>query len=217
MTTAVYFDCDGTLLTLDCGYDDLFESACDAAGINATANAQAAYGEAFFEAFESFDPDPYEAGMRAVVEETGVDADPGPLAAAYVDAEVAASTPADGAREALDAFDGPDAALGVLTNGVASVQRRKLEHAGLFERFDAYLPSYAVGTHKPDPAVFEAARERLPADEYVYVGDSLEHDVRPARRRGFLAIHVDADGEPGVVSVDGLDTLAKSTRDSSPP
>ena len=206
---AVYFDCDGTLLTLECSYDALFESACDSVGVDATAAAQAAYGEAFFDAFGEFEPDPYRAGMAAAVEAEGLDADPTALAAAYVDAEVAASTPAEGARDALDAFDGADASLGVLTNGVASVQRRKLAAAGLFDRFDAYLPSYEVGAHKPDPDIFAAARERLDADEYVYVGDSLEHDARPARDAGFLAVHVDTEGKPGVVTVDGLDTLSR--------
>lgn len=206
---ATYFDCDGTLLTLDCSYDDLFERACDAAGVDASAEAQAAYGESFFEAFESFAPDPYRAGMAGAVDATGLDADPDSLAAAYVDAEVAASTPAEGASDALDAFDGPDDVLGVLTNGVASVQRRKLEAAGLFDRIDAYLPSYEVGVHKPDPEIFAAARERVGADEYVYVGDSLESDARPARDAGFLPIHVDAERESGIVGVDGLDTLTR--------
>jgi len=206
---AVYFDCDGTLLTLDCSYDDLFRRACDAANVDATADRQATYAEAFFEAFESFHPDPYRAGMAAAVEAGNLDADPAELATAYVAAEVAAATPADGAREALDAFDDADTALGVLTNGVTDVQRRKLEMAGLFDRFDAYLPSYAIEAHKPDPAIFEAARERIDAEEYVYVGDSLEHDVRPARTAGFLPVHVDGEAEERAVGVDGLETLAR--------
>ncbi len=206
---AAYFDCDGTLLTLDCSYDDLFERACDATGAEATADAQAAYGEGFFAAFQSFDPDPYHEGMAAAVEAGDLDADPSVLRDAYVDAEVEASTPADGARAAIDAFDGPDTALGILTNGVTAVQRRKLEAAGVFDRFDAYLPSYEIEAHKPDPAIFAAARDRLKGDQYVYVGDSLEHDVRPAREAGFLAVHVDSEGESGTVAVDGLDTLSR--------
>ena len=209
---AVYVDCDGTLLTLDCSYDDLFERTCGAAGVDATADRQAAYSERFFEAFESFHPDPYRAGMAAAVETGDLDADPADLATAYVDAEVRAATPAEGAREALDAFDDADTALGLLTNGVTEVQRRKLESAGLFDRFDAYLPSYEIEAHKPDPAIFEAAQERLDAEEYVYVGDSLEHDALPAREAGFLAVHVDTENESGVVGVDGLDTLAALRR-----
>lgn len=206
---AAYFDCDGTLLTLDCSYDDLFQRACDAVGVEPDPDQQAAYGEAFFAAFQSFDPDPYRAGMAAAVDAGSLDADPSTLRDAYVDAEVEASTPADGARETLDAFDSPDTTLGILTNGVTEVQRRKLEAAGLFDRFDAFLPSYEIEAHKPDPAIFAAARDRLAADEYVYVGDSLEHDVQPARQAGFLAVHVDGEGEPGTVAVDGLDTLSR--------
>jgi HAD superfamily hydrolase (TIGR01549 family) len=206
---AVYFDCDGTLLTLDCSYDDLFERACDAVGVDATPDLQATYAEAFFEAFESFHPDPYRAGMAAAVESSDLDADPDALRDAYVDAEVAAATPADGARDAIEAFDGPDTALGLLTNGVTDVQRRKLASVGLFDRFDVYLPSYEIEAHKPDPAIFEAAQEQLDAEKYVYVGDSLEHDAVPARDAGFLAVHVDAENESGVVRVDGLGTLAR--------
>lgn len=209
---AAYFDCDGTLLTLDCSYDDLFQRACDAAGIDPEPGLQAAYGEAFFEAFQSFAPDPYHEGMAAAVEAGDLDADPTALRDAYVDAEVEASTPADGAETAIDAFDGPETALGILTNGVTDVQRRKLDAAALLDRFDAFLPSYAVEAHKPDPAIFAAARDRLDADEYVYVGDSLEHDVQPAREAGFLAVHVDGEGEPGTVAVDGLDTLSRLRR-----
>jgi putative hydrolase of the HAD superfamily len=209
---AAYFDCDGTLLTLDCSYDDLFQRACDAANVDPDPDLQAAYGEAFFAAFQSFDADPYRAGMAAAVEAGDLDASPSALRDAYVDAEVEASTPAGGAEAAIDAFDGPDTALGILTNGVTDVQRRKLETAGLFERFEAYLPSYSVEAHKPDPAIFAAARDRIDADEYVYVGDSLEHDVQPAREAGFLAIHVDGEGEAGTVAVDGLDTLSRLRR-----
>ncbi|NHX37103.1 MULTISPECIES: HAD family hydrolase [Halolamina] len=207
---AVYVDCDGTLLTLDCAYDALFERACESVGVDATPDAQAAYSERFLEAFSEFRPNPYRAGMAAAVGTGGIDADPEALAAAYVDAEVEASVSAEGARDALDALEGADTALGVLTNGVTAVQRRKLEAAGLFDRFDAYLPSYEVGAHKPDPAIFDAARDRLDAEEYVYVGDSLEHDARPAREAGFLAVHVDSGAEPGVVAVDGLDTLGRA-------
>lgn len=75
---AIYVDCDGTL---DCGYGDLFETACAAADI--------------------------EAG--------DFDADPTTLATAYVDAEVDASTPAEGTHRALNAFDEAATQLGVLT------------------------------------------------------------------------------------------------------
>lgn len=65
-------------------------------------------------------------------------------------------------------------------------------------------------SYEPGPDIFEAARERLPADEYVYVGDSLESDVRPAREAGFRPVHLDRTSEAGAVTVDGLATLGRT-------
>jgi putative hydrolase of the HAD superfamily len=210
MTTAVYVDCDGTLLTLAGSYADLFATACDRVGVEADPGPlSATYSERFFEAFEAFAPDPYLSGVDAAFDHHGVEADSELFAEALVDAEVEATVVDEGASEALERL-AADASLGVLTNGVADLQRRKLEHHGLFERFDAYLPSYEVGSHKPSPEIFEAARERLDAEGYVYVGDSMESDIRPARDAGFLPVHLDRTSEAGAVTVDGLSTLGRT-------
>ena len=89
---AIYVDCDGTLLTLDCSYGDLFDAACEPVGVDPTPEIQAAYSEHFFDAFADFHPNPYRAGMAAAVEAGDVNVDPDALAAAYIDAEVEAST-----------------------------------------------------------------------------------------------------------------------------
>lgn len=208
MSTAIYFDCDGTLLTFEGSYGELFATACDRAGVDVDpAPLSATYSERFFEAFEAFHPEPYLEGTRVAFEEHGVDADPGWFVDTLLDAEVSATVVDDGIHDALDQFD--DARLGVLTNGVAAVQRRKLERHDLLGRFDAFLPSYEVGAHKPSPEIFAAARDRLPADGHVYVGDSLEDDIGPAREAGYLPVHLDRDGEAGV-AVDGLGTLGRA-------
>lgn len=210
MSTAIYFDCDGTLLTFEGGYGELFGTACDQVGVDADHEALlATYSERFFAAFEAFTPEPYLAGTRAAFEAHDVDADPERFVDALLSAEVDGTVVDEGTHEALDRFD-EGAQLGVLTNGVAAVQRRKLEQHDLFDRFDAFLPSYEVGAHKPSPEVFAAARERLPDDDHVYVGDSLEADVRPAREAGFLPVHVDRDGEAGVAGIDDLGTLGRA-------
>lgn len=209
MTTAIYFDCDGTLLTFEDEYAELFATACDRVGIHTDPEPlSASYSERFFEAFDAFHPEPYLEGTRAAFEEHDVDVDPTRFVDALLAVEIAGTVVDGGAHEALDQFD-DDVRLGVLTNGVAAVQRQKLERHDLFERFDAFLPSYEVGAHKPSPEIFEAARERLPADEHVYVGDSLEADIRPAHEAGFLPVHVDRTSEAGV-AIDHLETLARA-------
>ena len=211
MTTAIYLDCDGTLCRLSTSHSDLFRIACDRVGIDAdTGPLSATYTEEFFRAFEAFDPDPYLAGSRAAFDHHDIDADPERFADALATAEIEHTVVEDGTREVLDSL-AAGASVGVLTNGVADIQRRKLERHDLFDRFDAYVPSYEVGSHKPSQELFEAARERLPADDYVYVGDSIGNDIEPAREAGFLAVHLDRTNEPGAVGIDGFATLDRLT------
>lgn len=207
MSIACYFDCDGTLVEYDAAYAEVFAAACDRADVAADpAVLLGSYDEPFFEAFAAFDPDPYREGAAAAFEAHGVDADPGRFAEALRAVEVERSVVRPGTRETLDRV-ADDHAVGVLTNGLADQQRRKLERHDLFDVLDAYVPSYEVGAHKPDPAVFEAARERLSVDEYVYVGDSPEHDIEPAGDAGFHAVRVDP--EAATVTVPDVGSLGR--------
>ncbi|WP_284012904.1 HAD family hydrolase [Halobaculum litoreum] len=205
MSTAWFFDCDGTLVEFTAPYDEIFCDTCAAVGV-ARDDARSlfeSYNDAFFDAFGAFHPEPYREGMAGALAAAGldVDVDAASLAASLCETEAAATTVREGTRATLDALADDGVALGVLTNGVAAQQRRKLTRHGLFDLFDAYVPSYEVGAHKPDPEPFAVARDRLPADEHVYVGDSRDHDVVPAREAGFRAVHVDHDADPGVVTV----------------
>lgn len=76
-------------------------------------------------------------------------------------------------------------ALGVVSNFYGNLDRI-LADAGLAPHLTAVLDSTVVGFSKPDPAVFALALERLgvaPA-EALFVGDSLDKDIAPARRAG---------------------------------
>ncbi|MGH7921319.1 MAG: HAD family hydrolase, partial [Candidatus Dormibacteraceae bacterium] len=82
--------------------------------------------------------------------------------------------------------------IGLLTNGLADIQRRKLEHAGLTGCFDAIVVSGEVGVGKPDRAVFELVRADLGVDpsSLLMVGDSWSRDVRGALAAGWSAVWV---------------------------
>jgi putative hydrolase of the HAD superfamily len=99
----------------------------------------------------------------------------------YVSTEVPGGT-----RETLSAIDAP---LGVLTNGLPAWLRGKLAHRDLLSPFEAVVASYEAGAHEPDRAPFDLARERLPADRHVLVGDDREADVEGAHAAGFEAVH----------------------------
>ncbi len=79
------------------------------------------------------------------------------------------------------------------------------EEAGLASSLDVILDSTQVGISKPDPNIFLMALEGLdllPA-QVIFVGDSMERDVMPARALGMKTIwlmgpnpRVPADAEP---------------------
>jgi len=70
------------------------------------------------------------------------------------------------------------------------MQRAKVDAGGFGDAFDAVVVSRDVGVGKPDPGIFAAAEERLPADSYVFVADALDRDVRAAEAAGWRGVYV---------------------------
>jgi putative hydrolase of the HAD superfamily len=196
---AVWFDLDGTLVRFARPYGELIGEALDRHGLSRTGGRVRAYDETFYRAFEAHEPEPVRVGMAAVVEAAGdgtgdPPADPGALARTLREVEYAATEPAPDAAAALAALADDGHAVGVLTNGLPAWQRGKLAAVGLADRVDAVVASYEAGAHKPEPAPFDLARERLSAGTHWMVGDDREADVAGARSAGFRAIHVDRGG-----------------------
>jgi putative hydrolase of the HAD superfamily len=195
--TAIFFDLDGTLVQLDRPYEEIPAAVLETHLGTAPPELVGTYSEAFFEAFRAFDPEPYHAGMEAALAaaEGDPDADPDAMVATLREVEFDALAVDEAAPESV-ANLAEDAAVGVLTNGVDDWQRAKLAHVGLDDQFDAVLTSYEVGAHKPDAAIFEAAADRLPAEEYAMVGDS-DDDVEGARAAGWVPVrYEDAESAP---------------------
>ena len=74
--------------------------------------------------------------------------------------------------------------LGVVTNGIERVQRRRLSESGLLAPFNVVVTSERAGFTKPDPRIIELAlrRLRVKAGEAVYVGDAPAIDALAANR-----------------------------------
>jgi putative hydrolase of the HAD superfamily len=88
--------------------------------------------------------------------------------------------------------------LGVLTNGVPSIQRRKVAALGLAELVDSivFASECGDGTGKPDRTAFVAVLDHLgtSAERSVFVGDDLEADMAGARGAGMRTIYVAPHG-----------------------
>ena len=51
-----------------------------------------------------------------------------------------------------------------------------------------------AGVAKPDPEIYEYAREQVDADEYAMVGDDYEGDVVAPREAGFVPVRYEDEG-----------------------
>ena len=71
-----------------------------------------------------------------------------------------------------------------------------LDRVGLAPLVDAVVASASVGAAKPDPRLFEAALRAVGCGpgEALFVGDSIERDVRGARDAGIRAALLRRDG-----------------------
>lgn len=74
--------------------------------------------------------------------------------------------------------------MGVVTNGIDRVQRRRLRASELMDSFPVVVTSERAGFTKPDPRIMEIAlkRMRVRPDEAVYVGDDPQVDGLAANR-----------------------------------
>jgi putative hydrolase of the HAD superfamily len=112
--------------------------------------------------------------------------------------------------------------LGVLSNGAASEQRRKLSSLGLLPRFDAVLTSEEAGAAKPVPLVFHLACEalRVAPAEAIHVGDRFDLDAVAAQRAGLGGVWLNRRREALPVAekiwiIAGLEKLAPLLKDWS--
>jgi HAD superfamily hydrolase (TIGR01509 family) len=89
--------------------------------------------------------------------------------------------------------------LGIVTNGVRRLQRRKLTGCGLLPWFDAVAVSGEVGTGKPDPGIFAHIAKQLavPLESCLMVGDNASRDVQGGVNAGMRTVWVDRGFKPG--------------------
>lgn len=77
--------------------------------------------------------------------------------------------------------------LYLMTNGTASIQRRRLESAGILPFFKDVFISHEIGFNKPDPRYFEycfSCIDGFEREKAVIIGDSLSSDIRGGNQVG---------------------------------
>jgi len=213
MTEVLCFALDGVLVHRTRSDAEILREVFTDHGIEPSEELLGTARDAFRDAFEGMAPAPYRQSMAAVVSATGAagsgpdaigegrEADPDDMVATLRERTYDGTTVPDAARESLAGL-ADDSALAVITNGPREWQVGKLDHHGLADRFDAVVASYEVGAHVPDAAPFDRLRERVPADEYVMIGDS--EAVEGARAADFVPIEYRTDGPDLWATIDAL-------------
>jgi HAD superfamily hydrolase (TIGR01549 family) len=116
-------------------------------------------------------------------------------------------------REGLEALKGTYR-LGILANQQRWI-RQIMARDGLDGFFELWTISDEVGIDKPDPGIFELAREGagVPADRCAFVADRLDNDIVPARRAGMRTVWMlrgEAPREPTAGQVALADASVRS-------
>ena len=193
MTTAIFFALDGTLLTRTDPFDAVLADTFERELGRVEADWLARFEDRYSVHADAFEPNPHERALADVIDEFELDADPEKVAERLAAAECEATQVSDDAVTALRKL-GVDDDLGVVTNGPRAWQLGKLDHHDLRGFFSAVVAADDAGARKPDAAIYEAARNAVPADEYVMVGDDYAADVEGAREAGFVPIHFEREG-----------------------
>jgi putative hydrolase of the HAD superfamily len=93
---------------------------------------------------------------------------------------------------------------GVITAGLEMKQAEKILRLGIYPYLspNAIFISEQVGISKPSPKIYALAAERcgLKSQECMYIGNSLSHDIKPAKEAGMVTVlmtreaRMDAEG-----------------------
>jgi putative hydrolase of the HAD superfamily len=195
---AVFFDLDHTLVAFETEYATVLREVTERHFGGGDEAFEVTYSDRFLELLGDQAEAPYRRAFEHALAEHdygGAEVSVEALVETLRECEVAGVAPSPGVERALAELRDRDVGVGVLTNGVPGFQLAKLRGHDLDALVDASVVSYEAGAHKPDAAPFALAAERLPADEYVMVGDSYEADVEGAREFGWRGIHYAPDGD----------------------
>lgn len=112
--------------------------------------------------------------------------------------------------------------LGIITNGIESLQRDKLATLDITHHFHAIVCADTAGAGKPDPQIFHTACQWIGAAPHHcwHIGDQLRADALGAISAGLRPVLLDRHDRHGtesdVTRIPGLDALAQMLNTTTP-
>ncbi|MFB6291759.1 MAG: HAD family hydrolase [Candidatus Nanohaloarchaea archaeon] len=190
----MYFDLDGTLTTYGEDFRELFDRVVPE---ELSDEVYDVYVSEVLENLEEKVDEPYLKAFQEIKEQFDLNFDAEQVAEKYIQIEVGSTKVHKNMRELLENLSKKHK-IGILTNGDSRVQRMKIEENNLEELVDEIIISNDLGVRKPDPEIFEEAKKRLPAENYVFVGDTFDEDIKPAQEAGFRTIYINGEREADI-------------------
>ncbi len=187
----IYFDLDGTLLTYGEDFRKLFDRAI---GKELSENIYDDYVSNIIQNLEEMKQDPYIKAFESIRREHNLNFDSEKVAKRYVEVEIKSTETHSGVKTLLSKLS-KNHKIGILTNGDSEVQKMKIERHNLHQLVDEVLISNELGCRKPEKEIFEIAKNRLRSEDYIYVGDTFDEDIKPARKNGFKTIYINGERE----------------------
>ena len=118
--------------------------------------------------------------FELLLETLGLPGVPDQLSTLYTEQLGLCTDLVDGAYEVLQALH-ETSRIAIVTNGLQSVQRSRLDHSTIRGFVDELIISAEVGAAKPHPAFFDAAFAQTgnpPKNNVLIIGDSLTSDMK---------------------------------------
>lgn len=187
----IFFDLDGTLITYGKEFREIFDRAVPG---ELSDEIYDVYVSEVLANLEEKVENPYLEAFRRITDKFDLEYNSENVADRYIETEVGSTETVDEMVQVLRTLS-DEHKIGILTNGDAEVQRMKIERNSLDEVVDEVIISNELGVRKPDPEIFEEAKNRLSSGKYIFVGDTYEEDIKPAQEAGFQTIYINGEKE----------------------
>ena len=204
MIDTILFDLDNTILDFNKAERNALKAALEHLDVSPSPRMLARYSEInlaqwkLLERGELTRPEVKDRRFRFLFHEFGIDRSPFEANRLYEQLLGNGADFVEGAEEVLRGLSGRFR-LYIVTNGTATVQKRRIENAGISPYFRDIFISQEIGANKPDKLFFDRCFLRIPdfhKDRTVIIGDSLTSDIQGGKNAGIQTVWFNPRREP---------------------
>lgn len=173
-------------LTKKVPYQQITEAILEDKGVGEEKIDTWRYHDLFFSQFNSMTDNPYISAFSEYFEEFNINLDPEQIGEEYKRRELEAVEPQDSLYSGLEELS-REYKLGIVTDGVPSLQQRKIEKLEIKEFMDMVVISHDFEALKASRKPFEHVEKNLDAESYTYVSHK-DKDIKAAEEAGWSSI-----------------------------